>query len=140
MQAWLSTPLRMRPTTVGRGIWYAYLIAYLVALVAGLQGLLIAPFLMAIPLTVATALFAVLYGRRWPRLLAWAVAGTLVQLILGSLLLGGPGTTLQIGDHVWIAPPGLPLSIEVPALLFGLLLPPTIAVTIIRSLERHAEA
>jgi hypothetical protein len=105
-------------------VWYVYLAFYVTGAVLSLYGPLIMPVVVAIPLLLASTVFAVL---TWPvsgRAALWIIAGSILQLGLGMLLLGGPGTTVTFSSGATYGSlPGFPRPIVPVAWFAGLILP-----------------
>jgi hypothetical protein len=123
---------------VARWIWYLYGAAFpfLVfgALLVGTRAL---PLMAGVPLLGVVGLSAVFAWRRSPRFILIALAASVLQVILGVLLLGGTDTSVVTGNRVVAALPGLPTMLQVPALLLGLVLPPCLVFYSVGALRSH---
>ena len=123
---------------VARWIWYLYgaTFPFLVfgALLLGIRTL---PLIAGVPLLAVVGLSVSLV---WPlsrRLVLIALGTSVLQVMLGVLLLGGPGTSVLSGGREFVDPPGLPALLQVPALLFGVVLPPCLVFYSLRTLRAH---
>jgi hypothetical protein len=121
---------------VARWIWYLYGVAFpclvFISLLLGTRAL---PLVAGIPLLGVAGLSAVFAWRFAPRFMLSALITSVLQVIMGVLLLGGPGTSSFIGGRETLNPPGLPVMLHVPALLVGLVLPPLLVFCSIRVLR-----
>jgi hypothetical protein len=124
---------------VARWMWYLYGAAFpFLVFVAPLVGTRALPFIAGVPLLGVVGLSAVFAWRLSPRFILIALATSALQVILGALLLGGSGTSIISGNREFAAPLGLPTMLQVPALLFGLVLPPFLVFYSMRALRSHA--
>ncbi len=123
---------------VARWIWYLYAAAFpflvFCALLLGTRAL---PLIAGVPLLGVVGLSAVFAWRLSRRFMLIALVTSTLQVILGVLLLGGPGTSIISGHRELAAPLGLPTMFQLPALLFGLVLPPCLVFYSMRALRSH---
>lgn len=124
------------PGILAQAIWIAHAGVHAVLAVGALYLGAAFPAFAALPLLAATVLFAAVYARRNGRLVVRTLLAAGAQLALGSLLLGGPGTTLTIGERAWRDLPALPGLLQVPAWAVGLLLPAATTVYALRQIRR----
>ena len=126
---------------VARWLWYTYGAAFPVlvfgAMLVGTRAL---PLMTGVPLLGVVGLSAVLAWRLAPRFILIALAASVLQVMVGVLLLGGPGTSISFGSREFAAPPGLPIMLHVPALLFGLVVPLCLVLYATRALRSHGAA
>lgn len=130
----------MRRATVLRLLWAAYLAWYAVALVTGMLGARVVPWVAALGLVPAAILHLLVARRVAPRASFAILAGAVVQFAIGQLLLGGSGSTWRIGPFALHDPPGVPPALTLAAFALGMLLPPALAALGWRSARRAGAA
>jgi hypothetical protein len=131
-----TAPAMPSRIAVARWMWCLYGAAFpFLVFGAMLVGTRALPLMAGVPLLGVVGLSAVCAWRFSPRFILIALATSALQVILGVLLLGGPATSIISGSREFAAPPGLPTMLQVPALLFGLVLPPCLVFYSMRALR-----
>lgn len=119
-----------------RWIWYLYGAAFpcfvFGALLLGMRTL---PLIAGVPLLAVVGLSTVLVWPHARRPVLISLGTSVLLVALGVLLLGGQGTSIRSGGRDFVDPPGLPAFLHVPALLLGVVLPPTLVLYVLRALR-----
>lgn len=128
--------LPTRAVRLGRATWYAYLMWFALSLFAGAPGPGVIPWLASLGLLPVALVYAAIALRASPVRAVAVLLLSICQLVLGELLVGGPGTTWFIAGHSISHPPGLPRALIWPGFIVGMVLPIALAIFALASLRR----